>query len=88
MTVRTIAGLIPANYRKEILETNMITNAVATAADGSMFYLFTIWKDYVEPSADLSLECGLCLERILKNYRGMLDTLLQLEKEARLLKNL
>lgn len=85
MTLREIAGTIPAEYRREILETNMISQATANRADTSMHYLFTIWKNYVEPEEHLDEGCGLCMERILKNYRGLQDILVSLEKEAKLL---
>ncbi len=88
MTIKEIAKLIPANYRKEILETNMITHAQSTASDTGMYYLFTIWKNYVEPNADMKVECGFCLERILKNYNEMLPVLIELEKESNLLNGL
>lgn len=88
MTLNDIALLIPSNYRKEILETNMITHAVAVAADTGMHYLFTVWKNYVEQSEDLKMDCGFCLERVLKNYREILPVLVELEKQSNLLKEI
>lgn len=85
---REIAQRIPAEYRKEILETNIITKAQASAMDVSMVYLFIIWRNHVEPNNDLSLECGLCITRILDNFKQLLDTLVELEKESRLLNSL
>ncbi|MVT11372.1 hypothetical protein [Chitinophaga tropicalis] len=85
MTVREIAGRIPAEYRKEILETNMISQATANSADVSMHYLLTIWKNYVEPNEIVDMGCGLCKERILKNYRELQPILVELEKQSNLL---
>lgn len=86
MTVQQIAAMIPAEYRKEILLTNMIGRAVPVYADSSMFYLGTIWKNFVAPEE--SLECGLCLERILNNYRQLEPLLIELEKQNSLLHSL
>lgn len=86
MTLRQIAEKIPAEYRKEILETNMISQGVASASDPSMSYLGIIWKNYVAPGEDLS--CGLCLERILNNFRQLQPVLLEMEKESKLLDQL
>lgn len=83
MTIKQIAELIPAEYRKEILLTNMIGRAIPVYSDSSMFYLGTIWKNYVSP--DESLECGLCLERILTNYRQLEPLFIELEKQNNLL---
>lgn len=85
MTVREIAGRIPAEYRKEILETNMISQATASQADPSMHYLLTIWENYVEPDEIIDMGCGLCKERILKNYRELQDVLVEIEKQSNLL---
>jgi hypothetical protein len=87
MTLTDIAKLIPAKYRSEIVMTNMIQNAQATPGNPSLAYLFTIWKEYVEPSQELAMECAACVDRVLKNYRSLLPVFIELEKEARLLNN-
>lgn len=83
MTQTDLAALIPAEYRKEILLTNMISNAQAIAGDRSMGYLFTIWKNYIEPG--ISESCNMCYARVLNNYKGLQDAFVQLEKDANLL---
>ena len=83
MTVRQIAKLIPANYRKEILDMKMIENAQAVQTNDDMHYLFTLWSNYIEPG--FQMDCGLCLQRILGNLKQMLPILISLEKEAQLL---
>lgn len=83
MTLKQIATMIPAEYRREILQTNMISQAIASNADTSMHYLGTIWKTYVSPDEDLG--CGMCLERILNNYRQLQPILVEMEQESRLL---
>jgi hypothetical protein len=57
MTYRQIANQIPSNYRKEILETNLISSAIASASDPAMQYLGTIWKNYVNPWKSLIAGC-------------------------------
>lgn len=84
-TYRQLAEMIPAEYRKEILELNIISKAQAIAGNSSMYYLFTIWKNYVETSADLSLDCNMCLSRILHNYAEIQPELIELEKQSKLL---
>ena len=83
MTVREIAQMIPQEYRKEIIETGLIHSAIPTITNPSMNYLGIIWKNYVSPEEDL--HCGLCLQRIIENYRQMEPILIQLEKERKLL---
>jgi hypothetical protein len=88
MTINAIAARIPAEYRKEILETNMISRATASAADPSMSYLMNIWQTYVEPFEIIDMGCGFCKERILGNYRQLQPVLITLEKDSNLLKSL
>lgn len=83
MSLVTIANLIPAEYRKEILELNIIEKAVAIAGDPNMDYLSTIWKDYIEP--DFEPDCPLCFTRVLKNFKNLKPTLIELEKNSKLL---
>lgn len=83
--LRKIAELIPAEYRREILELNIIASAVARAGDQSMFYLITIWKNYVEE--DFEPDCNLCMSRVLTNFKNLKDTLVAMEKESQLLKS-
>lgn len=85
MNIRQIAELIPAEYRREILELNMIDNAIATNTDATMGYLGVIWKNYIEP--DFSPDCNLCYGRVLTNFKQMKKTLCELEQESQLLKS-
>lgn len=82
--LRQIAGQIPAEYRKELLELNFIDSAVASADNQPMHYLVVIWKNYVEK--DFEPECNLCRARVLTNFRAMKKDLIELEKEYNLLK--
>jgi hypothetical protein len=88
MTVKEIAEKIPESYRAEILELNMINRAQASRMDASMEYLFTTWKIYVEPEADLTLDCGLCVERVLQNWKAIMPSMIELEKNRKLLAGL
>jgi len=83
MTLLELAAKIPAEYRKEILQLNLIGKAMATTADASMNYLGVIWKNYID--ANEKLDCGLCLERVLNNYRQMVPAFIELEQQSRLL---
>ena len=85
MNYRDIAKLIPAKYRTEILQTNAIHNAVAAVNNPCMNYLMIIWNDYINEE---DLTCNKCAGRILKNYKEILPAMVELEKEANLLKKL
>lgn len=85
MNLNQIASLIPQEYRTEILQTNMVANAVAVSTDANMYYLATIWRNYVSPE---DITCSLCLERILKNYKQLLPTLIEMEKQKNLLNSI
>lgn len=87
-TLRDIALLIPFEYRKQILDENVIYKAVAAAGDRHMSILFTIWTHYVDPGTPLKQECGYCLTEILKNFRSLQDTFVELAKEEALLESL
>lgn len=83
MSARRIAELIPAEYRKEIIQLNMIDSAHAIAGDPSMHYLAVIWKNYVEH--DFTPDCNLCLSRVLDNFKAMKATFVEMAKENSLL---
>lgn len=83
MSLKRIALLIPPEYRKEILDLDMIGRAVGTSSDATMGYLIIIWKNYIEP--DFSPDCNLCIGRVLDNFRQMKKVLVELEKDSNLL---
>lgn len=67
---------------------NMVASAQAVSSNPSMFYLFTIWKNYIEPSVGLDAECGTCLTRILDNFKGLVPTFVELERQQQMLESL
>ena len=83
MSLKRIAALIPPEYRKEILDLDMIGRAIGNSSDATMAYLITIWKNYIEP--DFSPDCNLCIARVLDNFKQMKATLVDMEKDANLL---
>ena len=83
MSVQRIAELIPAEYRKEILELNMIETAIPRHDNSTMYYLGVIWKQYVEPNFEP--DCNLCYARVLENFRNIKPFLVHLERESKLL---
>lgn len=86
MNLRQIAEQVPAEYRREILLTNMIGRAQAHGADATMVYLVTIWRNYFEPSLDMG--CGQCYVRVLNNWKNIEWELAKLEREAGLLNSI
>lgn len=85
MNIKKIAALIPPEYRKEILDLEMIDKAIPNNTDTTMHYLSVIWKNYIEPNFDPS--CNLCYTRVLDNMKKLKPILVELEKESRLLNN-
>lgn len=83
---RRIAQLIPAEYRKEMLELNMIDSAIAVAGDQAMHYLVVIWTNYIE--YDFKPDCNLCRGRVLTNFKAMKKDLIELEQQSNTLKAL
>lgn len=82
MMLRQIAELIPAEYRREILLTNMI-NTAQPSNNFEMNYLITVWRNYYEPT--LNVNCGLCYVRVLGEWKKLHATLIEMEKENQLL---
>lgn len=83
MNLKAFAKLIPAEYRKEILDLEMIDKAIPNNTDTTMHYLGVIWKNYIEPDFDPS--CNLCYSRVINNMKKIKPMLEELEKEHRLL---
>lgn len=50
-----------------------------------MLLLYTIWFEYIEPTGTGDIDCGICLGRVLKNYRAMREELELLEAENNLI---
>lgn len=82
-----IAKKIPGEYRAEILQLNSIDLARASADNPSMIYLFTVWKNFIQPDEGLDSACGSCLQNILNNWYELKGTLIKMEKKSNLLKN-
>lgn len=79
--------LIPDVIRSERILTpaDPIRNAVANKYNSHMLLLYTVWYEYVEPNGKGDIDCGICLGRVLKNYRAMRAELEQLEAENNLI---
>lgn len=75
---KRLAERIPAEYRKEILEMNMIQEAQGSNTNSTMMYLVVIYKNYIEPT--FSPDCNLCCGRALDAFKLMLPYLVELEK--------
>lgn len=86
MRIKELAALIPQEYRKEILDLDMIESASATAESSNMHYLIVVWQNYIEK--DFQPDCNLCLGRVLDSFKQMKKSLIELEREYQLLKSL
>lgn len=86
MSVKKLAALIPPEYRKEILDLEMIDKAIPNNTDTTMHYLSVIWKNYIEPDFDPA--CNLCYSRVLDNMKKAKPILIELEKQSRLLNDI
>lgn len=83
MKIEQMASLIPAEYRKEILDLNMIDTAVPNNTDNTMFYLCVVFKDYIE--TDFDPACPRCYSRVINFFKRIKPALEELEKQSRLL---
>lgn len=84
--LRKTTELIPAEYRKEIIDLQLVEKAKAQTTDGTMQYLGVIWKNYIEP--DYDPVCNHCCIRVLDNLKLMLPVMIEIERESNLLKAL
>lgn len=75
--------LIPRETRRKILIENYISKAQPHGASPEMVYLMTVWKEYLEPT--LQVTCNLCYDRILRSFRSLQDVMIKDEKEFQLL---
>lgn len=81
--MREFAILLPAAERKELLEHNFIHEARPLGGSYQMQQIMILHREYYEPT--LNITCGLCYDRVLKFWRLMQDTLVEMEREDRLL---
>jgi hypothetical protein len=83
MLLRTIAAQIPASYRQEILDLNIVGLAVASTTDKNMNYLAVVWKSYIDPN--LNTGCNICMQELYRNWNNLLPSIVALQKENNLL---
>lgn len=86
--LRDIALLIPAEYRKQILEENVIYKAVPASNDRHMSILFTIWTHYIDPGTPVKMDCPYCLADIIKNFQGLQEAFIEIAKDEAFLESL
>lgn len=85
MNLLQVATLIPAHYRRLILESNYILLAQAIPGNEAMMVLFTIWKNYVNPGSAMDEQCSKCLGEILGHYKKLQQTFLEMNENDNLL---
>lgn len=74
MTLLHIAKRIPAEIRAQrlLIPSDPIKNAIPVAANPSMQLLFAIWYEYIEPNGgDNDINCGLCCQRIITQFKEL-----------------
>ena len=79
----TVVNIIPVDVQEEILLENHIEKAIPVIGNYSMYYLMSVWKNYLEP--DLKINCNLCLSRILKNFKDLKPSMIERVKTENLL---
>lgn len=84
-TFYDIAGLIPAKYRRKLLEENVIYKAAAQQEDPHMQVLWVVWTTFIDSSGALSKDCLYCLTTILENFKELEPHLVQRHKEDTML---
>lgn len=71
----SVVDNIPIDIMERMLNENMIANAVPIASSVEMGNLMVIWRGYVEP--ELQVNCNLCYNRILNNFRQLQDNMVE-----------
>lgn len=85
---RETAKLIPRQFRKELLEDNVIYKAIVKHGDTHMQILVIIYENYIFNEGkpiDMNNPCLKCLGKILEVFNLILPELINLEKESKLL---
>lgn len=83
-----VAKSIPPEFRRQLLNDNIIYKAVVTPGDTHMAILIIIYRTYIfseEPPIDINNPCLKCLAKILEVFRVIQPELVTLEKESKLL---
>lgn len=90
MSIKRLCSLIPNDVRSELLITtdDPIYNAIPVRDNKEMMLLARIWYEFIEPNKDKEFNCSICLQNILTNFRQMKSSLIELENEYRMLKEL
>lgn len=97
-----IAKMIPAEYRRSILEKNHIFKAVVQFHDWDMMQLWFYWKNFIEPDSqvyDYTItggkvvvashnQCGICLRKLLDKWKLLEPYMVALEVEEACLNSL
>lgn len=78
-----LAKKIPAEIRSNILNGNMIQQAIGF--NEYMKYLFEAWFLYIDPEGHKDWNCGFCRENVKSNFTKLLPSLLELDKNSKLL---
>jgi len=86
MTLYQLAQQVPAKFRNQILEENLIYKAIPQPEDTHMKMLFIIWQNYIEPGNEmLDMACNKCLYEMLNKYKLLQPHFITLTKEDKLL---
>lgn len=88
LSQKKIAAQIPAKFRKQILEDNVIYKAVPVSGDVHMKILGIVFENYVYPQGekiDWDNPCQLCLRNIHTQFKALEKFLVALEKESKLI---
>jgi hypothetical protein len=87
MDYKVLARRIPNNVRSQKLFTadDPIATAIPISINYQMQVLFNIWFTFIEPEGEKKLNCPICLQTILDNFRQMHGVLIELERESKIL---
>lgn len=87
MDYKQLARRIPNNVRSAKLfsGSDPIANAIPISVNYNMQILFNIWFTFIEPTGEKKLNCPICLQNVLDNFRQMRGALAELERESKIL---
>jgi len=86
--MRNIVDKIPADRIKEIVDKNIIANAVPLASNAYMKFLWVIWYNYIEPGGSGEINCMFCVTNVLNNFRNMQDAIVEAHRDNQKLESL
>jgi hypothetical protein len=86
--MRNLVDKIPVDIIKEIVDKDVIANAVPIAGNAYMKFLFVVWYNYIEPNGSGEEGCLYCLQHVKSNFQQLRDAIVERYREQQKLESL